>query len=349
MSAELARSFTSPSTEDPIVNDLRRLAGLAALAWILTGCASATSRMDMFPQHLGFRPDEPKIEQKAPEGTDACTEYLTYVDYTQKLQEAYHSRATQNRWWIYVAGIVGLGVGAASAGLGIAGAAAATIALLAVSGGFTAASFATIDNQDLAKIYTFAATRVDTAFKDADAQLKVTDQGRYSDKTACGLALNTLKQGLWEARTMLEEARTNTAVAALIRAQEEKKTLDKVIAAAQDADPTRVTLDGDITNVDPPVLPKREATEITLKVVNVRLDQVAMADLKVTLGTAKLDPSGPATPDGGDRTTWFVKFKAPGDPPNAGQTVYSPVLLVGKSKQRVSSTSGKTLTYPAAQ
>lgn len=324
------------------MNDLRRLAGLAALAWILSGCAAATSRMDLFPQHLGFRPDEPKIADNA----TACGEYLTYVDYAEKLQEAYHSRATQNRWWIYVAGIVGLGVGAASAGLGIAGAAAASIALLAVSGGFTAASFATIDNQDLAKIYTIAATRVDTAFKDADAQLTVSSDKRYGDAAACGRALLTLKQGLWEARTMLEEARTNTAVAALIRAREEQKTLTKIIASAQDADPTRVTLDADITDVTPDVLPKREQTEITLKVVNVRLNQVATADLKVSLGPKKIPITIPPTPEGSELTTWLVKFNVPGDPPSASQLAYSPVLLVGKSDQRVSSTSGKTLTYP---
>jgi hypothetical protein len=326
------------------VNDLRRLAGLVALGLILAGCAGTASRMDMFPQHFGFRPDEPKVVDT----DDACAEYLSYVDYTQKLMEAYHSRATQNRWWIYVAGIVGLGVGAASAGLGIAGAAAATIALLAVSGGFTAASFATIDNQDLAKIYTIAATRVDTAFKDADAQLRVSRDKttRYDDKEACGRALVTLKQGLWEARTMLEQARTSTAVAALVRAREEQKVLADVIAGAQDADPTRVTLAADITEVTPTAMAKREATEITLKVVNIRLDRVAMADVKVLLGTRELELSTSPTPDGSDQTTWKVTFTAPAQPPNTSQTVYAPTLLVGKSKQRVVSQSGKTLTYP---
>ncbi len=325
------------------MNDLRRLAGLVALGLILAGCG-ATSRMDLFPQHLGFRPDEPKVE----EGKKACEEYLQHVDYTQKLLEAYHSRATHNRMWIYVAGILGLGAAAASGGLGVVAASVTTIALLSISGGFAAASFATIDNQDLAKIYTIAANRVDAAFKDADAQLRISGdkKTRYEDQEACSRALATLKQGLWDARTMLEQARTNSAVAALVRAREEQKVLAEVIAGAQDADPTRITLSADITEVTPESMTKREATEITLKVVNIRLDRVAMADVKVVLGTKEIDLSAPPTPEGSDQTTWDVKFTAPAQPPNTSQTVYAPTLLVGKSKQRVGSQSGKTLSYP---
>lgn len=54
--------------------------------------------MDLFPQHLGFRPDEPKVVKD----NNGCAEYIEYVGYTQKLLEAYHSRATHNRVWIYV-------------------------------------------------------------------------------------------------------------------------------------------------------------------------------------------------------------------------------------------------------
>ncbi len=41
--------------------------------------------MDLFPQHLGFRPDEPKVVKD----NDACAEYIAYVGYTQKLLETY--------------------------------------------------------------------------------------------------------------------------------------------------------------------------------------------------------------------------------------------------------------------
>jgi hypothetical protein len=171
--------------------------------------------------------------------------------------------------WIYVAGILGLGVAAASGGLGLAAASVTTIALLSISGGFAAASFAAIDNQDLAKIFTIAANRMDAAFKDADAQLKVSNDKRYDDKEACGRALVTLKQGLWEARTMLELARTNSAVAALVRAREERKVLDEIAG-------------------------------------NIRLDRVALADVKVMLGTKEIDLSAPPTPQGSGQTSWDV-------------------------------------------
>ena len=76
------------------MSDLRRLAGLGGLALILAGCGT-TSRSDLFRHHFGIRPDEPKIVT-----TDTCAEYIEYAGYAQQLLEAYHLRATQNRWWI---------------------------------------------------------------------------------------------------------------------------------------------------------------------------------------------------------------------------------------------------------
>jgi hypothetical protein len=96
-------------------------------------------------QHFGIRPDEPRVA--IPGDGRNCNEYMTYVTYSQQLMEAYHSRATQNRGWIYIAGITGLGIAAASGGLAAAAAVSVgTLGLLSISGGFTAATFATLNS-----------------------------------------------------------------------------------------------------------------------------------------------------------------------------------------------------------
>ena len=143
------------------------------------------------PRHMGVRPDEPSPEKAAK--PSACDEYRRYFIYAQELQEAYHARASQNRAWIYIAGILGLGTVAATGGLGAATAASAgTLALLSVSGGFTTGVFATLDNATLADMYTIAANRLDTARRRADAMLpKQAD--RYGDEERCAEALTRLR------------------------------------------------------------------------------------------------------------------------------------------------------------
>jgi hypothetical protein len=125
------------------------VSSLLVLVGVLSGCAT-------LPQNLGIRPNEPAIQTNA----SACEEYERYSNYAQELQEAYHSRATQNRGWLYVAGILGLGVAAASGGLAAATAVGAgTLGLLSISGAFAAGSFATINNEALALSYTVAANK----------------------------------------------------------------------------------------------------------------------------------------------------------------------------------------------
>jgi hypothetical protein len=148
-----------------------RAAVLLCLMAITSGCAG---RMDLMPNHFGFRPDEPPVVQEHMRDlTLACHEYGAYVTYAQQLQEAYHSRATQNRWWLYVAAITGLGAAAATGGLAAAGAAGVgTLALLGISGGFAAATFGTLNNDELAKMYTLSANSVDKGLQKADAYHK---------------------------------------------------------------------------------------------------------------------------------------------------------------------------------
>jgi len=186
---------------------------------VLSGCAT-------LPQNLGIRPNEPAIAPKA----DLCDQYVTYATYAQGLQEAYHSRSSQNRGWIYVAGLVGLGVAAASGGLAAATTVAAgTLALLAISGGFAAASFATINNSDLALSYTVAANKVDTALMESRAKLVASTTSAGYTNDSCAAALSTLSAGVSEARTHLEVARTNNAAGALARAKDQRDLLNKSI------------------------------------------------------------------------------------------------------------------------
>lgn len=206
---------------------------MLVLLGLLSGCA--TSRMDLMRSHFGIRPDEPAIKME----DSVCTEYVEYVTYAQQLQEAYHSRATQNRGWIYVAGLLGLGAAAASGALAAASAATVgTLALLSISGGFSAAAFMTIDNSDLAKTYTTAAISVSTALAASDASMlselpKESDVPRYKNAAACARALQTLKAGVSDARKDLETSRTDNAVGALARAVEQRNQLDKVIEGAK--------------------------------------------------------------------------------------------------------------------
>jgi hypothetical protein len=318
-----------------------RVTILVVVSTALVGCAH--SRRDLWLQHFGVRPDEPRIAvpgattdpDTAP--TKICDVYTDYVQYAQQLQEAYHARATQNRFWIYAAGIIGLGAAAASGGLAAAAAGATTIALVAISGGFAAGSFAAIDNSELAKVYTSAANKIDAALIAADREQR-TDTNT-PPATGCRLALATLKDGVFEARTTLELARTNNALGALIRAKDEQKNLTKLIEAVEEASPTRVTVTGRITEID--ATTKATFPEVVLTVDNVQLDRVAAADVKVLVGTA--DGVGVQGITKTAEFTYTVRFKAPDIPGSSGKE-FPVTLLVGKSRERVTATD--KLKYP---
>src|SRR5207249_1766412 len=136
----------------------------------------------------------------------------------------------QNRSWIYVAGVTGLGVAAASGGLAAAGAAAAgTLGLLAISGGFTAGVFATIDNAELANVYTVAANDIGTALANTQARIARCSRSREE----CSAELAYLSNRVTNARNTLETARTTSAAGALARAAAAKKLLDEEITKVQ--------------------------------------------------------------------------------------------------------------------
>jgi trimeric autotransporter adhesin len=203
------------------------------LATILSGCGSFRGDID-FGSRIGLRPDAPAFRvqgavQKADENAvDACTALQEYIKYAENVKEAYRTRATQNRTWIYVAAVTGLAVAAASGALAAAsGIAAGTLALLAISGGFTSATFATINNSDLANVYTVAANSIGKAIANVEARVT-----RCPGVMECAGQLAYLTTVLSNARNTLETARTSSAAGALARASAQKTLLDQEISRA---------------------------------------------------------------------------------------------------------------------
>src|SRR5262249_30335758 len=146
-----------------------RFLTLVVLGVSLTSCGTFTNPDVNMGPRLGFRPDDPSFTVKP---ADPCQALTDYIKYAVNLKEAYRTRATQNRSWIYVAAFTGLGVAAASGALAAATAVAAgTLALLAISGGFTASTFATIDNSELANVYTVAANDIGMALSNAESRI----------------------------------------------------------------------------------------------------------------------------------------------------------------------------------
>src|SRR5262245_5113219 len=209
-----------------VIGSSARLLKLFVLGAILTGCGTFSNPDISFGSRIGFRPDDPQFKLGSP--NDSCTRLTAYIGYAVDLKEAYRTRATQNRTWLYVAGIVGLGVAAAAGGLGIAGAAAGTIALLSVSGGFTAGAFATIDNAELANVYTVAANDINSALTHVEARMT-----RCHSPADCSGQLAYLRESVTTARNTRETARTASAAGALARASAQKKLLDDEITKAQ--------------------------------------------------------------------------------------------------------------------
>ena len=191
---------------------LFRMLTLGALSLLFVGCT-------MTPRHLGIRPDEPPFHGEDESRSCACEEFTKYAQYTQELQEAYHSRATQNRFWIYASGTTALGTAAATAGVAaLAASSSGTLVLLPIAGAFASGVFGVLDNSTLADIYTNAAARLETARQEAEAKLVTDDDGnRFTNQPECASAYNHLRKAVADAKNDLERARTDSTSAALQR------------------------------------------------------------------------------------------------------------------------------------
>jgi hypothetical protein len=329
-----------------------RLLMWVVLGTMLTGCTNATFKSDLsFGSRIGLRPDEPNIGvPTAAAGLTVCDKYEEYTRYALDLKESYRTRTTQNRTWIYVAGIMGLGVAAASGALAAATAVAAgTLALLAISGGAAAATFATIDNTQLANVYNAAANHIGTALATAEAQI-------VRNPADCATPLATLLVAVSEARNTLETARTDSAAGALARALAGQQAIKDIIAVQQDANLAQVVLHGEITAIKSttsglallPVAPPASNVPpdrlITLTVTNARLESVPPTEIKIALGSKILDMANPLR-RGAGTYVYEVDVLVPNTPPD-GTKIYSPVVILGTSKQRIPGMAGlPTLVY----
>ena len=317
MSYPLFIHMTQRCPVNAINNSCRGLSILLLVCGLLTGCASLRPS-------LGVRPPRPDATYGV-STVDPCMRLDAYVNYSRDLQEAYHSRASQNRWWIYVAGTLGLATIAASGGLAAAAASTTTIAIVAFSGGFYSSFFAFLGNDALAEVYTAAANSVDKAI--AAAALN------KADADGCAAAYVALVKGVSDAATELEEARTTSAVAALKRANAEKANLSaqlKDLQAAQTESSIALPrLPPSITGIDPSSINPASPVPVTLTVSNVN-DNITRFDLKVKLVSDGVAIQVDAPPAATDRPNVYkVRFMPPKDPPSPQPPDgYSPELVV---------------------
>jgi len=354
------------------------------LVTVLTGCATFNTKDLSWGSRMGVRPDAPAIEdlmKSAP-----CDRFSKYTQYAKDLEEAYRTRGTQNRAWIYVAALTGLAVAATSGALAAATAVAAgTLALLSISGGFTAGAFMTINNNQLANVYDDAAKEIGTAVANAEAHVwgvspapppaappatgaapatgatpaagATAGQGDQSKdrKSAepppevCSAQLAELITTVSQARNKLDTARTDSAEGALIRATAGQGALKDIIAAQTSPDVTGIRLDGQITKIDGAAGPfsvPAGGKLVPLTVTNAPLDQVAPADIKIAFGSKVIDMGAPFPTKKG-AYEYEVMLQIPAKPPDGdGVKTYMPAIVLGKAKKRIPAAAGLTIVYP---
>lgn len=341
-----------------------RLLLYGVLAAVLTGCATFNTKDLSWGSRMGVRPDAPAIEDlmKSP----PCDRFSKYTQYAKDLEEAYRTRGTQNRAWIYVAALTGLAVAATSGALAAATAVAAgTLALLSISGGFTAGAFATINNNQLANVYDDAAKEIGTAVANAEAHVWGVPPAPASasasasaaapaaaappSEAMCSAQLAELITTVSQARNKLDTARTDSAEGALIRATAGQAALKDIIAAQTSADVTGVRLDGQITKIDGvagPFTVPEGGKLVPLTVTNAPLDQVAPADIKIAFGSKVIDMGAPFPTKKG-AYEYEVILQIPAKPPDGdGVKTYVPALVLGKAKKRIPAAAGLTIVYP---
>lgn len=87
-----------------------------------------------------------------------------------------------------------------------------------------------------------------------------------------------------------------------------------------------------------------------LTVKDIRLAQIARADVNVLFGTTTIPLEGsPVQPNPKETPyTYEVTFKAPADPPDkVNNKAYSPILLVGKTKRIIVKSGVPLFKYPS--
>jgi hypothetical protein len=316
-----------------------RIVTLGMLPWVLVSCSSLS---------LGIRPNEADYQTQSQESEMACPEFRAYAKYTMALQEAYHSRASLNRFSIYASGTTGLATITATAALAAASSPSlGTLALISLGGGFATGLFALADNPTLADIYTIAANRLETARQVAEAKLQPGTDGKLNtNHVACKDALDYLRQEVVQAKNNLERARTDSAVAALQRAAEQAKKLNKLADDIKKETAAQVVLRGEITTINPSQIDEvtdGKEREITLTTTSVDPALITQNDVRVIIGGQTISATWNSVDPNIGR--YAVKFKAPAKCPYVTQAEYSPILLVGSAERRVETKQGVVLKY----
>ncbi|MGH7304910.1 MAG: hypothetical protein ACRELZ_16630 [Candidatus Rokuibacteriota bacterium] len=272
-----------------------------------------------------------------------------------------------------MAALTGLAVAAASGALAAATTVAAgTLALLSISGGFTAGAFATINNTQLANVYDDAAKEIGTAVAVAEATVfgpppasappaaGAPAAAGGSPETAsttpeppspatCSAQFAELVSLVSQARNKLDTARTDSAEGALIRATAGQSALKDIIAAQTSTDVTSVKLTGQITKIDG-VAGRFDVPAggklVPLTVTNVQLDQAVAADIKILFGSKTIDMGAPFPTKKG-AYEYEVLLQIPAKPPDGdGVKTYTPALVLEKGKKRILAAPGLTVVYP---
>lgn len=333
-----------------------RLLTGGALVAVLTGCATFDPKAVSMGSRMGLRPDAPAVDDMM--ALDPCKRFSKYTQYAKDLEEAYRTRGTQNRAWIYVAALTGLAVAATAGALAAATAVTAgTLALLSISGGFAAGAFATINNNQLANVYDDAAREIGTAVASAEAHVWGTPSASASPAAAapppseatCSAQLAELITTVSQARNKLDTARTDSAEGALIRATAGQATLKEIIAAQTSTDVASVKLDGQITKIDGVAGPFNVPAGgklVPLTVTNVQLDKVVPADIKIAFGSKVIDMGAPFPTKKG-AYEYEVMLQIPAKPPDGdGVKMYAPAIVLERSKKRIPAATGLAVIYP---
>lgn len=279
--------------------------------------------------------DAPAPPAGAPPAYVACLEYGSVQQWSADLEESFFARASQNRWWIYVAGALGLATVAASGGLAAAGAVGlGTIALLNVSGGFATGFFAVLNNSDLAAMYTLAANDIATARSEAERQVEAMLSTQTGVVATYYTQASVLRTAVTNARRKLEDARTTSAVTALARAQKEKDDLQAEINKQKAARAARVYVKGEVKAISDakmnplPAIGGGTSQVAVLTVDNVNLDGISKDDLTVVIGGRKIPVDAVGLPDVTKPTSWRLSFTPPASQPKPGEKEYAPVVLI---------------------
>ncbi len=271
----------------------------------LSGCTAA---------NMGIRPDPPIFCEDA----TACDRYRDFYNATLELRESYHARASQNRWWVYVAGALALGTAAATGGLGAVGAAGTSIALLSISGGFSSGFFAVLNNDQLARIYTESANVLTDGLKDSAALLAYDTKGELK-RDSCAEALATLEISRAKAQNDLESSRSDAAAAARIEAAAQVRQLNELVKTVQAESVKAIVKNATISGV---TWSTKDKATVTIK--GPGLGQIPDVDVVVKVaGVAATITHFSKTPGEGT-TTVVIDFTPPeqtGEPTERALTV----------------------------